>query len=82
MLNVDGYYDPLLTLFDKGVQEGFIKPVARHIILSAPNPYELLTKMEVIFLKLCGSVSILEMHSPFFTGRTLKFYNDDCQKVV
>ncbi|KAL8498990.1 hypothetical protein ACS0TY_022085 [Phlomoides rotata] len=46
LLNVDGYYDPLLTLFDKGVQEGFIKPVARHIVLSAPTAYELLEKME------------------------------------
>ncbi|XP_057776198.1 cytokinin riboside 5'-monophosphate phosphoribohydrolase LOG8 isoform X2 [Salvia miltiorrhiza] len=46
LLNVDGYYDPLLTLFDKGVEEGFIKPAARHIVLSAPTAEELLTKME------------------------------------
>lgn len=50
MLNIDGYYDPLLTFFDKGVEEGFIKPAARHIVLSAPTPEELLTKMEVIIL--------------------------------
>ncbi|KAK4401228.1 UNVERIFIED_CONTAM: Cytokinin riboside 5'-monophosphate phosphoribohydrolase LOG8 [Sesamum calycinum] len=46
LLNVDGYYDSLLTLFDKGVEEGFIKPSARHIVLSAPTANELLTKME------------------------------------
>ncbi|KAH6790840.1 putative lysine decarboxylase family protein [Perilla frutescens var. frutescens] len=46
LLNVDGYYDPLLTLFDKGVEEGFIKPGARHIVLSAPTAEELLTQME------------------------------------
>ncbi|KAK6129501.1 hypothetical protein DH2020_036734 [Rehmannia glutinosa] len=46
LLNVDGYYDSLLTLFDKGVEEGFIKPSARHIVLSAPTAEELLTKME------------------------------------
>ncbi|KAH6774190.1 putative lysine decarboxylase family protein [Perilla frutescens var. hirtella] len=46
LLNVDGYYDPLLTLFDKGVEEGFIKPGARHIVLSAPTAEELLTRME------------------------------------
>ncbi|KAL3617617.1 hypothetical protein CASFOL_037938 [Castilleja foliolosa] len=46
LLNVDGYYDPLLTLFDKGVEEGFIKPSARQIVLSAPTAKELLTKME------------------------------------
>ncbi|XP_047939242.1 cytokinin riboside 5'-monophosphate phosphoribohydrolase LOG8 isoform X1 [Salvia hispanica] len=46
LLNVDGYYDPLLALFDKGVEEGFIKQAARHIVLSAPTAEELLTKME------------------------------------
>ncbi|GFQ06943.1 cytokinin riboside 5'-monophosphate phosphoribohydrolase log8 [Phtheirospermum japonicum] len=48
LLNIDGYYNPLLTLFDNGVEEGFIKPSARHIVLSAPTAQELLTKMEVI----------------------------------
>ncbi|CAA0821291.1 Cytokinin riboside 5-monophosphate phosphoribohydrolase LOG8 [Striga hermonthica] len=46
LLNVDGYYNALLTLFDKGVEEGFIKPIARQIVLSAPTANELLTKME------------------------------------
>lgn len=46
LLNVDGYYDPLLALFDNGVEKGFIKPLARHIVLSATNAKELLTKME------------------------------------
>jgi len=47
LLNVDGYYNSLLALFDNGVEEGFIKPSARHIVLSAPNAKELLVKMEV-----------------------------------
>lgn len=46
LLNVDGYYDCLLLLFDNGVKEGFIKPSARSIVVSAPNAEELLTKME------------------------------------
>ncbi|XP_078152178.1 putative lysine decarboxylase family protein [Carex rostrata] len=46
LLNVDGYYNTLLALFDNGVTEGFIKPAYRHIIVSAPNAEELLTKME------------------------------------
>lgn len=46
LLNIDGYYDSLLALFDKSAEEGFIKPVARHIVLSAPTAKELLTKME------------------------------------
>ncbi|XP_073316644.1 cytokinin riboside 5'-monophosphate phosphoribohydrolase LOG8-like [Primulina huaijiensis] len=46
LLNVDGYYDLLLNLFDKGVEEGFIKPSARQIVISAPTANQLLTKME------------------------------------
>ncbi|KAI7993224.1 Cytokinin riboside 5'-monophosphate phosphoribohydrolase LOG8 [Camellia lanceoleosa] len=46
LLNVDGYYNSLLALFDNGVEEGFIKPGARHIVISAPNAKELLEKME------------------------------------
>ncbi|KAH9288217.1 hypothetical protein KI387_032334, partial [Taxus chinensis] len=47
LLNVDGYYDYLNAFFDKGVEEGFIKPAARHIIVSAPTGKELLRRMEV-----------------------------------
>ncbi|KAL4297204.1 hypothetical protein GQ457_12G021250 [Hibiscus cannabinus] len=46
LLNVDGYYNNLLALFDNGVKEGFIKPGARHIIVSAPTAKELMEKME------------------------------------
>jgi len=48
LLNVDGYYDSLLALFDKGVEEGFIEASARHIVVSSDNAEELLRKMEVI----------------------------------
>ncbi|XP_047319850.1 cytokinin riboside 5'-monophosphate phosphoribohydrolase LOG8-like [Impatiens glandulifera] len=47
LLNVEGYYNNLLALFDNGVEEGFIKPSARHIILSASTAKELLVKMEL-----------------------------------
>lgn len=47
LLNVDGYYNNLLALFDTGVEEGFIKPGARNIVVSAPSAKELLEKMEV-----------------------------------
>ncbi|XP_078153418.1 putative cytokinin riboside 5'-monophosphate phosphoribohydrolase LOGL10 [Carex rostrata] len=46
LLNVDGYYNSLLCFIDKAVDEGFIKPSARQIILSAQTPYELLSKLE------------------------------------
>ncbi|XP_078439427.1 cytokinin riboside 5'-monophosphate phosphoribohydrolase LOG8-like [Wolffia australiana] len=46
LLNVDGYYNSLLALFDTGVKEGFIKQTARNIILSASTAHELMNKME------------------------------------
>lgn len=45
-MNVDGFYNSLLCFIDKAVDEGFIKPSARQIILSAQTPYELLCKLE------------------------------------
>ncbi|KAK3204887.1 hypothetical protein Dsin_018933, partial [Dipteronia sinensis] len=35
--NKKNMYDSLLSLFDKGVQEGFIKPSSRNILISANN---------------------------------------------
>ncbi|XP_021652188.2 cytokinin riboside 5'-monophosphate phosphoribohydrolase LOG8 isoform X1 [Hevea brasiliensis] len=46
LLNIDGYYNCLLALFDNGVKEGFIKPGALNIFVSAPTAKELLEKME------------------------------------
>ncbi|GER27753.1 cytokinin riboside 5'-monophosphatephosphoribohydrolase LOG [Striga asiatica] len=46
LLNVDGYYNSLLSFIDKAVDEGFIRPSARHIILSAPTAHELMNKLE------------------------------------
>ncbi|CAN1192595.1 Cytokinin riboside 5'-monophosphate phosphoribohydrolase LOG5 [Linum perenne] len=46
LLNVDGYYNNLLTFIDKAVDDGFIKPSQRCIIVSAPNAKELVQKLE------------------------------------
>ncbi|KAK0585572.1 hypothetical protein LWI29_030693 [Acer saccharum] len=46
LLNVDGYYNSLLSFIDKAVEEGFISPSARQIILSAPTAKELVKKLE------------------------------------
>ncbi|KAL9250654.1 Cytokinin riboside 5'-monophosphate phosphoribohydrolase LOG5-like protein [Drosera capensis] len=46
LLNVDGYYNYLLTFIDKAVDDGFIKPSQRHIIVSAPTAKELVQKLE------------------------------------
>lgn len=48
LLNVDGYYyNALLSFIDKAVEEGFILPTARHIIVSVPTAKELFKKLEV-----------------------------------
>jgi hypothetical protein len=47
LLNVDGYYNSLLTFIDKAVEEGFINPSARRIIVLAPTAQELMDKLEV-----------------------------------
>ncbi|KAE9620563.1 hypothetical protein Lal_00019806 [Lupinus albus] len=49
LLNVDGYYNSLLSFIDKAVEEGFISPKARNIIVSAPSTKELVKKMEEYF---------------------------------
>ncbi|TYH30739.1 hypothetical protein ES288_A01G118600v1 [Gossypium darwinii] len=46
LINVDGYYNYLLTFLDKAVDDGFIKPSQRHIVISAPTATELVQKLE------------------------------------
>jgi uncharacterized protein (TIGR00730 family) len=44
ILNVDHYFDPLLNLIAHAVEEGFI-PDGQELILSAPDPAELVAHM-------------------------------------
>jgi len=46
LLNVNGYYDPLLALFDHAVCEGFLREENRKIVLQDCDPGRLLEKME------------------------------------
>ncbi|KAG2406243.1 Cytokinin riboside 5'-monophosphate phosphoribohydrolase [Vigna angularis] len=46
LLNVDGFYNSLLSFIDKAVDEGFISPKARRIIVSAPTAKELMVELE------------------------------------
>ncbi|CAH8382007.1 unnamed protein product [Eruca vesicaria subsp. sativa] len=46
LLNVDGFYDSLLTFIDKAVDEGFVSSTARRIIVSAPTAPQLLQLLE------------------------------------
>ncbi|XP_019710954.1 cytokinin riboside 5'-monophosphate phosphoribohydrolase LOG1 isoform X2 [Elaeis guineensis] len=46
LLNVDGYYNSLLAFVDKAVDDGFIQPFQRHIIVSSPSARDLVQKLE------------------------------------
>jgi hypothetical protein len=45
LLNVAGYYDALLTLFDRAVTDRFLQPELRAIVLEASQPETLLDRM-------------------------------------
>lgn len=42
LLNVGGFYDPLIALIERAGAEGFIKPENRRIVISDPDPAALL----------------------------------------
>ncbi|PHT58351.1 Cytokinin riboside 5'-monophosphate phosphoribohydrolase LOG4 [Capsicum baccatum] len=46
LLNVNRYYNSLLSFIDKDVEEGFINLNARQVIVSAPTTTELVEKLE------------------------------------
>ncbi|KAG4966599.1 hypothetical protein AAZX31_14G202500 [Glycine max] len=54
LLNVDGYYNSLLSFMDNAVDQGFITPAARHIIVSAQTAQDLISKLEEYVPKHCG----------------------------
>ncbi|WP_313949215.1 TIGR00730 family Rossman fold protein [Leptolyngbya sp. FACHB-261] len=46
LLNVEGYYDPLLQLFDQATTEQFLKPALLTLVLQATEPEILLNQLE------------------------------------
>ena len=48
LLNVDGFYDALIAQFDRGVAEGFIKPLNRRIVVAHAEPAALLDSLAQI----------------------------------
>jgi len=45
LLNVNGYYDPLLELADQAVSEGFLREANRELLLSDDEPERLLDRL-------------------------------------
>ena len=46
MLNVNGYYDGLEKFIDHSVEEGFVRPEHRHLLLIEEDPASLLDSMQ------------------------------------
>jgi hypothetical protein len=45
LLNVEGYYEPLLALFDHALAEEFLKPAHRQMVISDSNPESLVKRL-------------------------------------
>ena len=46
LLNVGGYYDRMLSMFDHARDEGFLQPMHRNLVLDEADPAALLAKMQ------------------------------------
>jgi uncharacterized protein (TIGR00730 family) len=46
MLNVDGYYDPLLDMADKALLDGFVRGMHRDLLLADVDPERLLDRLD------------------------------------
>ena len=46
LLNVAGFYDPLLLFFDRAAAAGFVRPEHRAMVLSEADPKRLLAQMQ------------------------------------
>jgi uncharacterized protein (TIGR00730 family) len=45
LLNVEGFYDPLITFLDRATEAGFIKPPHRTMVLDDEDPVRLLERL-------------------------------------
>jgi hypothetical protein len=45
ILNINGYFTPLIQMIDRAVTEGFIRPEHRQLFVQSTNPEDLLTQL-------------------------------------
>lgn len=46
ILNINGYYDDLLTFMNRALSDGFVKPIHRDLLLTADDPETILDLIE------------------------------------
>lgn len=82
LLNVEGYYNCLLTFIDQAVNDGFILPSQRNIMVSASNARELVQKLEVRMSFFCkGYWAISFLLYMLFRFFILNFSKEHCRFV-
>jgi len=54
LLNVEGFFDPLLAYVAHAANEGFIRPLHRELIQAAPEPADLLGRLATVELPSLG----------------------------
>lgn len=64
ILNVNGFYDMLLAHLDKMVEEGFLTPENRVLLLTADNTMDLLKKMEEFHMSTRGNGQLDSSSNP------------------
>jgi len=69
LINVSGYFNPLLSFFDHAVYEGFMRQEHRDMVLVSEDPQELLNRfMCYVAPKVEKWVGVKIRTSPFFRG--------------
>ncbi|KAH7554153.1 hypothetical protein JRO89_XS12G0120800 [Xanthoceras sorbifolium] len=76
LLNVDGYYNSLLSFIDEAVDEGFISPIARRIIISSPTPKQLVRQLEV------NTFHLFFNHTSYNNNEYVPEYDEKTSKLV
>lgn len=58
LLNVAGYYDPLIALIDHAVAEGFVRPEHRDLVLVSDDPEGLISRLATTTAPAAGPIWI------------------------
>jgi uncharacterized protein (TIGR00730 family) len=60
VINVEGYFDPLLAFLDNAVAKGFMKTQHRQMLLVVEDPLDLLNQMATYKVNALGTLRLLE----------------------
>jgi hypothetical protein len=64
ILNVEHYYDPLLEMFSRAVEEGFLKAVHRDMVIADADAERLLHRLETVESRLVDKWNVTGVVAP------------------